>query len=567
MLVSCIMPTANRRAFVAQAIKYFSRQTYPERELVIIDDGEESVEDLVHGEEDVRYVRLAHRQSIGAKRNLACEIAGGDFIAHWDDDDWIGCARLEDQVRLLRDSGSAAVGAPDLLYYAPLAGQAWRYTRQAGHEPGVCGGTLLYRKALWQEYPYQDVSCGEDEAFVRSLPVDRVRLAPADGYYIGILHGGNTAPKSLRPPRWSRSDLDDVVQHLWEDRDFYVGLRNGFPPARVPAASTGLTLIAPFIVYDGYGSMAEYLALGLAREGIDVRPVPLGLDLAGLTPAMQSLLSGPKPASTDPILFFSYPQAALTDSAGNSELFVSTMWEADRLPPGWADALNRARAVIVPSRFLVGVLRDSGVTRPVEVVPQGIDPQIYTPITRPERDTFTTLIVGTVIGRKHVREGIAAWQRAFGGDPRARLVIKSRFQYGNYVPDDPRIRFEDANLAQRGISSFYAEADVLLALGNEGFGLPLVEGMATGLPVIALDAEGQADICADANGLVLPVPSARREPCDDTPFGPGGLRAVPDDDDRIWFGQDLQTGGEVRRFTDDRLFLRRSCANQIADDH
>jgi hypothetical protein len=39
------------------------------------------------------------------------------------------------------------------------------------------------------------------------------------------------------------------------------------------------------------------------------------------------------------------------------------------------------------------------------------------------------------------------------------------------------------------------------------------------------------------------------------------------DDDRVRFGQGLQTGGEVRRFTDDRSFLRRSCANQIADDH
>ena len=39
------------------------------------------------------------------------------------------------------------------------------------------------------------------------------------------------------------------------------------------------------------------------------------------------------------------------------------------------------------------------------------------------------------------------------------------------------------------------------------------------------------------------------------------------DDDRVRLGQGLQTGGEVRCFADDRLFLRRSFANQIADDH
>ena len=39
------------------------------------------------------------------------------------------------------------------------------------------------------------------------------------------------------------------------------------------------------------------------------------------------------------------------------------------------------------------------------------------------------------------------------------------------------------------------------------------------------------------------------------------------DDDRVRLGQGLQPGGEVRRLTDDRLFLRRAFADQIADDH
>ena len=38
------------------------------------------------------------------------------------------------------------------------------------------------------------------------------------------------------------------------------------------------------------------------------------------------------------------------------------------------------------------------------------------------------------------------------------------------------------------------------------------------------------------------------------------------DDDRVRLGQGLQPGGEVRRFADDRLLLRRAFADQIADD-
>src|SRR4029077_20869284 len=39
------------------------------------------------------------------------------------------------------------------------------------------------------------------------------------------------------------------------------------------------------------------------------------------------------------------------------------------------------------------------------------------------------------------------------------------------------------------------------------------------------------------------------------------------DHDSVRLGQALQAGGEVRRLTDNRLFLGRACTNQIADDH
>src|SRR5205807_10283597 len=57
-LVSCIMPTYNRRPFVPQAIQYFLRQDYINKELVIVDDGTDSVSDLVPAGERIRYIRL-----------------------------------------------------------------------------------------------------------------------------------------------------------------------------------------------------------------------------------------------------------------------------------------------------------------------------------------------------------------------------------------------------------------------------------------------------------------------------------------------------------------------------
>src|SRR5207249_9398199 len=46
-LVTCIMPTHNRRRFVPQAVRCFLRQDYPNLELLIVDDGSDQIADCV----------------------------------------------------------------------------------------------------------------------------------------------------------------------------------------------------------------------------------------------------------------------------------------------------------------------------------------------------------------------------------------------------------------------------------------------------------------------------------------------------------------------------------------
>jgi glycosyltransferase involved in cell wall biosynthesis len=298
-------------------------------------------------------------------------------------------------------------------------------------------------------------------------------------------------------------------------------------PFWTPPVPSSITVSAPFMVYDGYGSMAQYLVLGMARAGAKVNVAPIHLELAGTMPGFEKIVESSKPEEGAPVLYFCWPLPHLQPYLAAENLFINTMWESSALPRDWPEQLNRARAVIVPTRFVARVCRESGVTVPIEVIPEGIDPHVYRYVERPERAGLTTLMVGTMVDRKHTREGIAAWKRAFADDPEARLIIKARFNYKNYTPDDPRIRFVDADEPTRGIAHWYAEADVLLALGNEGFGLPLVEAMATGLPVIALNSEGQADVCQDAKGLVLPIEPAGWQTAYQKEFGRCGVRGVP----------------------------------------
>lgn len=530
-LISCIMPTRNRRPFVAQSIWYFLRQDYYQKELIIVDDGEDSIADLVPSDDRIRYVRLEGRRSLGAKRNLACSVSRGALIAHWDDDDWIAPHRLSVQVREVLASGADVCGLKDVLHYRLKHGDAWRY-RWNGHDrPWVAGCTLLYRRAAWEEHPFPELDVGEDSAFVWSLPMDRIHAVPDSSFYVALIHSHNTAVKHLADPHWEQRPFDEISRLVLLDRDFYVSLRTGNPPRRQvrPSRPTAtVTVGSVFFVYDGYGSMAEYLVLGMERVGAHVDVLPLTLDRTGLSPELQEILDRSRPQRDAPSLYFAPPGAERHLFPDAENLYMNTMWESDRLPPSWSPALNRARMVIVPTRAVATVCRQSGVTVPIEVIPEGVDPAIYHWEERPDRPGLTTLMVGPLVNRKNAQQGIEAWKEAFAGDPEARLILKARFRYRNYVPDDPRISFIDSNEPSRGIAHWYQQADVLLALGNEGFGLPLVEGMATGLPVVALDSEGQGDICEDARGMLLPVGPVRWAPYDETPYGTHGMRGVPD---------------------------------------
>jgi glycosyltransferase involved in cell wall biosynthesis len=530
-LVTCIMPTRNRRAFAGQAIRYFLRQDYAPAELIVLDNGETAMDDLVPADDRFRYVRVEPGLSLGALRNRACELARGELIAHWDDDDWMAPHRLRLQVGQLLRSGADACGAGELLYYAPLRAEAWSYTPQPGDRPWLAGGTLLYRRALWSRHRFPEIAVGEDSAFVWSLPAERVLALSDRSFYLGVLHGGNTSPKNLADPRWQKRPLDEVAGLLAPDRAFYASLRSGGAPAAGSRPglrkAASITVAAPFYIYDGYGSMAEYLVLGLDREGAAVHISPLDSDFTGMSEELQAIIRRSRPEPGAPTLYFCWPRPDLDRFAVAHDLFVNTMWESSRIPTEWPTRLNGARAVIVPTRFCAQTFRDSGVTAPLEVVPEGVDPAVYHYEHRPEREGITTLAVGTVVARKHALEAIAAWKLAFAADSHARLIVKARFSYGNWAPEDPRVTLVDTNETTRGIAHWYREADVLLALGSEGCGLPLIEGMATGLPVIALSSEGQGDVCAEAGDRLLAVPPARWEACAEAPFGPCGVRGVP----------------------------------------
>jgi glycosyltransferase involved in cell wall biosynthesis len=233
-LVTCIMPTYNRRCFVPHAIEYFLRQDYQDSELLIVDDGTDPVSDLVPEDPRVRYVALPSRATVGAKRNTACEQAAGDIIVHWDDDDWHARGRLSTQVNALSSGDVDACGLSRLLFYEPMGRRVWEYRYPDDRPRWVAGGTLCYRRELWKRSPFPEVHNGEDSWFVRNLPPSRVLPLADNRFYVATIHVRNTAVRAVAEPAFVPSPREAVESLLGGD------------VAAVAAACRGAALPLPY---------------------------------------------------------------------------------------------------------------------------------------------------------------------------------------------------------------------------------------------------------------------------------------------------------------------------------
>jgi glycosyltransferase involved in cell wall biosynthesis len=116
LLISVITPTRNRAGMLGRAIGSVRRQSYPNWEQIVVDDGSsDNTADAVTEHDDAR-IRLLRTEGIGAARarNLAIEAARGDYVVYLDDDN----AFHEDWLRSV--AWAAAQHGADVMYGAIL---------------------------------------------------------------------------------------------------------------------------------------------------------------------------------------------------------------------------------------------------------------------------------------------------------------------------------------------------------------------------------------------------------------------------------------------------------------
>jgi len=104
-LVSVIIPTYNRAHFVVEAVESVLCQTYPNIELIVVNDGstDDTEEKLKPYMDRIIYIKKENEKNIGLTVNTGLRAAKGKYIARLDDDDLFMPDKTEKQVKLFEE--------------------------------------------------------------------------------------------------------------------------------------------------------------------------------------------------------------------------------------------------------------------------------------------------------------------------------------------------------------------------------------------------------------------------------------------------------------------------------
>jgi len=228
-LVSCVMPTKNRRMFISQSIKYFQNQDYPNKELIIYDTGTDKVKDLIPNSTEIHYFSDDPGLKLGEARNAAINKSKGDIVVTWDDDDWSADNRISKQIKPIIKYEADLTSYTPSFRYDMNSDQCWLRYRTTGPERSA-NNTLSFRKQIWEKLvKYSPLSIGEDTIFIQDCLKKELKLMilPNNGEFVSITHQVNTAVQyeghNTDDVSWKKINPPDL---FCKDISFYKNLRN-----------------------------------------------------------------------------------------------------------------------------------------------------------------------------------------------------------------------------------------------------------------------------------------------------------------------------------------------------
>lgn len=192
-------------------------QTYPSDKIewVIIGDGEPSFGDLFSGPREL-YLHSNKHLNIGRKRQFASDIASGEILLFFDDDDLHFPHRIERCVERLQKTGARMVAGNSEMY---LARKSTERVIKVGphHKNHATAATLAFRKEFLKHSSFRPSDkSGEEMHFLLNWTIPMVQMGCNDTI-VALAHDENTVSKD----------------HLFEKKSKEYSLKSLFPHAEL----------------------------------------------------------------------------------------------------------------------------------------------------------------------------------------------------------------------------------------------------------------------------------------------------------------------------------------------
>ncbi len=292
-------------------------------------------------------------------------------------------------------------------------------------------------------------------------------------------------------------------------------------------AELGVRVEGPFDSTYSLAVVNAGLALGLA----DLEAVTCTADVAPtdqVAPSAIAMLRNPTIAKLwtdsrhagrpDAVIRNCYPP--LPEGIDASGRFLYFFWEDSLISPEWAQRFNdNLTGVLAPTRHVETVLRDSGVEVPVGIVPCGIHQDALSGFglatSLPTSAGFRFLHISSGFPRKGVDVLLDAYFAEFSATDDVCLVLKTFENIHNTTaehlamlrrehPAGPEVVSIERELPDYQYLGLYRACDCFVSATRcEGFGLPMAEAMAFGIPVIVTDYSGHLDFCDDQTAYMI----------------------------------------------------------------
>jgi len=208
--VSCLIVTANRKELLCRSLYSLKNQTHKNLEVVVVDNGEEKVEELMEMFQDDQvnytYIHPSPDNILGDLRNISLDRATGDYMICWDDDDWFHPKRIEIQLETLKNGFDACclegnifhIDSPDLIDHPYI-----------GRLPDGSPSSIMHRRNDHIRYP--SMRRGEDTVYLNQwMNNGKYKMLDLSYAYlfVRVFHGTNVSGKKHFLRRLKNSPLN-----------------------------------------------------------------------------------------------------------------------------------------------------------------------------------------------------------------------------------------------------------------------------------------------------------------------------------------------------------------------